>query len=88
LLLAIPLSATVIFAAWGVTSTGRQAIAADRLESPVATSSAVGDVLYQLDRKRQVAAAMVSDAGSGLNAFSSRGAVPTACAATHFTQKR
>ncbi|MFI7077563.1 nitrate- and nitrite sensing domain-containing protein [Micromonospora sp. NPDC049903] len=74
-LLAIPLSATVLFAAWGVASTARQALAADRLESLVAVSSAVGEVLYQLDRERQVAASVVSDSGRGLNAFLEQGAV-------------
>lgn len=66
--LAIPLSATMLVAAWGVTSTGRQAMATDRLPSPAAISSAVGDVPHQVDRKCQVAAVVVSDAGGGLNA--------------------
>ncbi|MEU6022643.1 nitrate- and nitrite sensing domain-containing protein [Micromonospora sp. NPDC047134] len=69
MLLAIPLSATLLFAGWGVTSTAQQAIAADRLESLVVVSSAVGEVLYQLDRERQVAASVVSDSGRGLNGF-------------------
>ncbi|GIJ30393.1 hypothetical protein Vqi01_55550 [Micromonospora qiuiae] len=75
LLLAIPLSATVLFAAWGVTSTTRQAVSADRLESLVAVSSAVGEVLYQLDRERQIAVSVVSDAGGGLNTLLEQGAV-------------
>ena len=75
LLLAIPLSATLLFAAWGVTSTARQAIGADRLESLVVVSSAVGEVLYQLDRERQVAASVVSDSGSGLNVLLEQSAV-------------
>ncbi len=74
-LLAIPLSATVLFAAWGVTSTARQAVSADRLQVLVAVSSAVGEVLYELDRERQVAVSVVSDAGGGLNAVLEQSAV-------------
>ncbi|WP_433531307.1 sensor histidine kinase [Micromonospora sp. CA-263727] len=78
LLLAIPLLATFIFATWGVASTANQALRADRLESLVAVSSAVGEVLYQLDRERQVAVSVVSDAGSGLNELLEQGAASDA----------
>ncbi|MEU8265143.1 nitrate- and nitrite sensing domain-containing protein [Micromonospora sp. NPDC048999] len=64
-LLAIPLAATVLFAAWGVVSTGRQALTADRLATLVAVSSATGEVLAQLDRERQLAVVLVAGPGAG-----------------------
>lgn len=69
-LLAIPLAATVLFAAWGVVSTGRRALTADRLASLVEVSSATGEVLAQLDRERQVAVALVAGGEArGVNGF-------------------
>lgn len=69
LLLLIPLAATVVFASWGVASTSRQARSADRLQSLVAVSAAAGEVLHQLDRKRQVAAGLVVDPAGSLNGY-------------------
>ncbi|MEV5766092.1 nitrate- and nitrite sensing domain-containing protein [Micromonospora sp. NPDC052213] len=68
-LLLIPLVATLVFAAWGVASTSREARNADRLQSLVAVSSAAGEAVYQLDRERQVAAGLVSDSAAGLNLY-------------------
>ncbi|MEV7984320.1 nitrate- and nitrite sensing domain-containing protein [Micromonospora sp. NPDC085948] len=69
LLLLIPLAATLVFASWGVASTSRQARSADRLQSLVAVSAAVGEVLHELDRERQVAGGLVGDSAGGLNGY-------------------
>lgn len=69
LLLLIPLAATLVFASWGVASTSRQARSADRLQSLVAVSAAVGEVLHELDRERQVAGELVGDPTGGLNGY-------------------
>ncbi|MDG4755673.1 nitrate- and nitrite sensing domain-containing protein [Micromonospora sp. WMMD718] len=69
LLLLIPLAATLVFASWGVASTSRQARSADRLQSLVAVSAAVGEVLHELDRERQVAGGLVGDPADGLNGY-------------------
>ncbi|MDG4795502.1 nitrate- and nitrite sensing domain-containing protein [Micromonospora sp. WMMD1082] len=49
----------------------------------MAVSSAVGEVVYQLDRERQVAASVVSVAGSGLNEFLEQGAASDAAIAVY-----
>lgn len=67
LLLAVPMLATLVFAAWGAVSTSRQARAADRLHDLVAVSGATGDVIHQLSRERQAAARAL--AGAGTNGF-------------------
>ncbi|MFF0879811.1 sensor histidine kinase [Micromonospora aurantiaca (nom. illeg.)] len=72
LLLLIPLAATLVFASWGVASTSRQAHSADRLQSLVAVSSAVGEVLHELDRERQVAGELVGDSTGGFNVYLER----------------
>ncbi|MFI0793051.1 nitrate- and nitrite sensing domain-containing protein, partial [Micromonospora rubida] len=64
MLLALPLVATVLFAAWGVVSMGRQARGADRLQSLVAVSAASGEVVDELSRERLAAAQVVSGPGS------------------------
>ncbi|MFV2103112.1 nitrate- and nitrite sensing domain-containing protein [Micromonospora sp. LOL_024] len=69
LLLLIPLAATLVFASWGVASTSRQARSADRLQSLVAVSAAVGEVLHELDRERQVAGGLVGDPAGSLNGY-------------------
>ncbi|MFI7650657.1 nitrate- and nitrite sensing domain-containing protein [Micromonospora sp. NPDC049460] len=69
LLLAVPMLATLVFAAWGVVSTSRQARAADRLHDLVAVSAAGGDVIHQLGRERHAAARLLSGAGEGTNGF-------------------
>ncbi|MEU7757674.1 sensor histidine kinase [Micromonospora aurantiaca (nom. illeg.)] len=50
-------------------STSRQARSADRLQSLVAVSAAVGEVLHELDRERQVAGELVGDPTGGLNGY-------------------
>ncbi|RLK23791.1 histidine kinase/DNA gyrase B/HSP90-like ATPase [Micromonospora sp. M71_S20] len=69
LLLFIPLAATLVFAAWGVASTSRQALDADRLQSLVAVSASAGEAIHQLGRERELAARLVSDPQAGLNAY-------------------
>ncbi|MEU4645066.1 nitrate- and nitrite sensing domain-containing protein [Micromonospora sp. NPDC023814] len=69
LLLFIPLAATLVFAAWGVASTSRQALGADRLQSLVAVSASAGEAIHQLGRERELAARLVSDPQAGLNAY-------------------
>ncbi|WP_374536159.1 sensor histidine kinase [Micromonospora aurantiaca (nom. illeg.)] len=63
------MAATLVFASWGVASTSRQARSADRLQSLVAVSAAVGEVLHELDRERQVAGELVGDPTGGLNGY-------------------
>ncbi|MFI7437935.1 nitrate- and nitrite sensing domain-containing protein [Micromonospora haikouensis] len=67
MLLAIPLSATVLFAGWGVVSAGLQGRGADRLQSLVAVSAAVGELLDELGRERVTAAELVSSARGSAN---------------------
>ncbi|MFI0797051.1 nitrate- and nitrite sensing domain-containing protein, partial [Micromonospora rubida] len=68
-LLALPLAATVLFAAWGVWSTGRQARGADRLAALVAVSAASGEVVDALSRERLAAAQLVSSPVGNVNAL-------------------
>ncbi|WP_170839464.1 nitrate- and nitrite sensing domain-containing protein [Micromonospora halophytica] len=65
----IPLAATLVFAAWGVASTSRQALGADRLESLVAVSASAGEAVHQLSREREIAASLVSDPEASLNVY-------------------
>ncbi|MDG4761357.1 nitrate- and nitrite sensing domain-containing protein [Micromonospora sp. WMMD710] len=50
-------------------STSRQARSADRLQSLVAVSASVGEVLHELDWERQVAGGLVGDSAGGLNGY-------------------
>ncbi|TWJ20865.1 nitrate- and nitrite sensing domain-containing protein [Micromonospora endolithica] len=66
-MLAIPLAATVLFAAWGVVSTSRQARAADRLQTLAAASTSVGEAVIELSRERLVATQLVSNPAASVN---------------------
>ncbi|MFJ6199627.1 nitrate- and nitrite sensing domain-containing protein [Micromonospora sp. NPDC092111] len=67
LLLVVPLMATLVFAAWGVASTGQQARAADRLRWLVAVSAVSGEVIDELSRERLVAAQFVAGTPDSVN---------------------
>ncbi|WP_431884880.1 nitrate- and nitrite sensing domain-containing protein [Micromonospora wenchangensis] len=67
LLLVVPLVATVLFAAWGVASTGQRARAADRLQALVAVSAVSGEVVDELSRERLVAAQFLTGSSASVD---------------------
>ncbi|WKU07269.1 nitrate- and nitrite sensing domain-containing protein [Micromonospora sp. HUAS LYJ1] len=67
LLLVVPLVATVLFAAWGVASTGQRARAADRLQALVAVSAVSGEVVDELSRERLVAAQFLAGSSASVD---------------------
>ncbi|MFI9642439.1 nitrate- and nitrite sensing domain-containing protein [Micromonospora sp. NPDC051925] len=67
LLVVVPLVATVLFAAWGVASTGQRARAADRLQALVAVSAVSGEVVDELSRERLVAAQFLAGSSASVD---------------------
>ncbi|MFI9642442.1 nitrate- and nitrite sensing domain-containing protein [Micromonospora sp. NPDC051925] len=67
LLVVVPLVATVLFAAWGVGSTGQRARGADRLQALVVVSAVSGEVVDELSRERLVAAQFLAGASASVD---------------------